>query len=102
MKNHSATTLSCPSSASTYRIQVRGILNPKWADYLGTLHILPERSARDEPLTTLYGPVQDQAALLGVLNLLYDLHYTILLVECTDEPRQTPEIRSTLKAGESG
>ena len=85
MNNRSTLSASRPSSANTYRIRVRGLLDPKWADYFGKLHIVENRSARDEAFTTLYGPVQDQAALFGVLNLLYDLHYTVLLVECLDE-----------------
>ena len=30
---------------------------------------------------------QDQAALSGVLNTLYDLHLPLLNVECIDEPK---------------
>lgn len=32
-------------------------------------------------ITTLSGPLIDQAALLGVINTLYDLHLTLLSVE---------------------
>jgi hypothetical protein len=45
------------------------------------MQITTNRGAHDETVTTLYGPLVDQAALLGVLNCLYDLHYAILLVE---------------------
>jgi hypothetical protein len=35
----------------------------------------------DPPTTTLEGELSDQAALAGVLNTLYELHLTLLLVE---------------------
>jgi hypothetical protein len=35
-----------------------------------------------KPVTTLRGEVRDQAALMGVLNSLYQMHMTILSVDC--------------------
>jgi hypothetical protein len=49
------------------------------------MQITTDRTSLEETVTTLYGPLQDQAALLGVLNLLYDLRCTILLVERMNE-----------------
>jgi hypothetical protein len=66
---------------ATYRIQIQGLLSSSWADYLGGLEI-EVTSERAWPVTTLTGFVQDQAALLGVLNGLYDLGYPLLSVEC--------------------
>jgi len=39
--------------------------------------------ADQKPVTTLSGQVRDQAELMGVLNSLYQLHMTILSVNCT-------------------
>jgi hypothetical protein len=37
--------------------------------------------AGSETVSTLFGPLPDQAALLGILNFLYDLRCSLLLVE---------------------
>jgi hypothetical protein len=37
--------------------------------------------AEEAPVTTLSGRLPDQAALLGVLNTLYDLHLPLLSME---------------------
>ena len=71
-----------------YRIEIQGVVDPKWADYLGGLDIAVERQ-RDPPITTLSGSVLDQAALMGILDSLYNLGFPILAVECqllTQEP----------------
>ena len=65
---------------AAYRIQIQGALAAHWAEYLGGLNIVVSRR-HDPPVTTLSGPVLDQAALLGVLNHLYDMGYPLLTVE---------------------
>jgi hypothetical protein len=67
--------------AATYRIKIQGSMSQSWTDYLGALEIDVSHES-DWPVTTLSGFVQDQAALLGVLNGLYDLGYPLLTVEC--------------------
>jgi len=63
-----------------YIITVQGIVGADWSDYLGGLTLsASERSA--QPITTLSGPLIDQGALLGVLNNLYTLGFSILSVE---------------------
>lgn len=65
--------------ASVYRIVALGRLDPKWEDHLGGLAM---RLADGEPLRTeLNGVLADQAALMGVLELLYARGVSILLVE---------------------
>ena len=64
---------------ATYRIRIQGTLGPQWADYLGGLDI--SVSQLDPPVTTLSGDVIDQAALIGIINGLYDLGYPLLSVE---------------------
>jgi hypothetical protein len=66
--------------SATYCIRVQGSLSQSWADYLGDLYIEVNHES-DYPVTTLSGPVLDQAALLGVLNSLYGLGYPLLSVE---------------------
>ena len=66
--------------SAIYRIRIQGSLSQSWADYLGDLYIEVNYES-DCPVTTLSGPVLDQAALLGVLNSLYGLGYPLLSVE---------------------
>ena len=44
--------------------------------------IASEPSAPGAPVTVLQGDVVDQAALLGILNLVYDLGLPLLSVQC--------------------
>jgi hypothetical protein len=63
-----------------YRIRVQGTLDESWSDRLGGMAITA--SSRDAAsVTTLVGHLTDQAALVGVLNMLYELHMPILEVE---------------------
>jgi len=63
---------------ATYQIRVRGILDPAWVDSFCGLRVLP--SARERNVTILTGTLPDQAALLGVLNALYDLQIPLLSI----------------------
>ena len=71
--------LSLDTSAK-YTITVQGYVSPRLADHLGlsiTSKINPSQS-----VTTLYGPVIDQAALMGILSSLYGKGFPLLAVEC--------------------
>jgi hypothetical protein len=48
----------------------------------GDMTLTTERLDEKQCVTTLRGLVADQAALMGVLNLAYDLSLVLLLVEC--------------------
>ena len=72
---------------ATYRIRVQGHVERNWSDRLGGLTVTRETSAEKLDITTLQGHLQDQTALSGVLNTLYDLHLPLLNVECIDEPK---------------
>lgn len=64
-----------------YRIRVSGNLDPSRSDVLGGMAIATRRPAGKPPATTLTGELQDQAALMGVLNTLYDSGYAIIEVK---------------------
>ena len=66
---------------ATYFIQVQGNLDVSWADRLAGMQIRARWNDGQTAVTTLIGPLADQAALLGVLNTLYDLHLPLLSVE---------------------
>jgi hypothetical protein len=52
-----------------YQIRIEGHLGPKWTDWFGGLTITLE----DNGDTLLTGPVEDQAALHGLLRKVRDL-----------------------------
>ncbi len=71
-----------------YRITVQGHLAEHWADRLGNMNNVSIRHTADAQRTaqtTLLSEVIGQAALWGVLNMLYDLHLPLLSVECLSD-----------------
>ena len=62
------------------------------APFVHDLEISPEESIANCPATWLTGDLPDQAALVGVLNRLYDLGFSLLLVECprVETPSSSP------------
>ncbi len=69
---------------ATYRIYVQGILDEQWSDRMGGVTITPGDQTSKSPVTVLAGRLLDQAALFGVLNLLYDMRLPLLAIECED------------------
>ena len=75
-----------PNEPITYQIQVQGQLDEGWADWLATMTM-----TYDGHVTTLAGPVADQAALRGMLCQLWDLNLTLVSVhrvETENEEKQ--------------
>ena len=66
---------------ATYQICVQGRLDQTWSDQLGGMKICPATMETGPPVTTLLGELRDQAALVGVLNILYEMHLTVLMVK---------------------
>ena len=62
-----------------YAIHIAGRLDTSWSDCLGGLTITFEEED-DSPVTALIGWLPDQAALVGVLNALYNARYPLLFV----------------------
>lgn len=71
--------------AATYRIEVQGRLDENWSGRLGGMRIALSSEADRSSVTTLSGRVRDQAALMGVLNSLYELHLPILSVDIVSD-----------------
>jgi hypothetical protein len=68
----------CPA---TYQISVLGQIGPTWSERLEGMTIQPTTGEAGATVTTLNGELSDQAALAGVLNTLYELHLTLLMVK---------------------
>lgn len=73
--------LSSDASAA-YEIRVQGYLDSTWSDRMGGVAIRSDSRQEGAPITVLTGEFQDQAALAGVLNTLYDLRLPLLSVRC--------------------
>lgn len=65
---------------AAYQITVRGTISPEWSDRLEGMTI--NRLTLDDGtiFTILIGALIDQAALSGVLNTLYEMHFTLVTV----------------------
>ena len=65
-----------------YQVRVLGWLNPNWSDRLEGMAVNLDATDEEQPICTLEGELLDQAALVGILVALYELHLPILLVKC--------------------
>jgi len=75
---------SRPGEPGRYEIRVQGHLAPRWASWFDGMTLTPH----DDGTTVIHGPVQDQAALHGMLRRLSDLGLTLISV--TSVPAGTP------------
>ena len=66
---------------ATYRIRVQGQLDTSWSPRLGGMEISTTSAPEQVPVTTLEGVLLDQAALAGVLDVLYSLCLPVISVE---------------------
>ena len=69
---------------ATYRISILGTLDKQWSDYCGGMTIEHQSFLDRYPMTILTGQLTDQAALVGVINSLYDMVCPIISVECVE------------------
>lgn len=65
---------------AVYKIKVLGDLNLSWSERLGGLQISVEKPKDRDPVSLLIGQINDQSALSGILNALYENHFTIISV----------------------
>ena len=63
-----------------YKIKVVGELKENWSKRLQGMQINVKRSPGRMPVSVLIGQINDQSALSGVLNALYDFNMTIISV----------------------
>ena len=77
---HTGRTLSLHEPAA-YRIRVQGQLDESWSPRLGGMAVHTATSKEGHVVTTLEGSLLDQAALAGVLDVLYNLGLPVISVE---------------------
>jgi hypothetical protein len=65
----------------TYRIRVPGRLDEHLSDWAEGMKVTVEQQGAGPPITTLTGPLVDQAALHGLLRRLYALGLPLIEVK---------------------
>ena len=76
---------------SIYRITIQGRLDPTWITDMCDMRVRHENHKGQSSVTTLTGELVDQAALLGILNVVYNLGYPLLSLSylaTADQPVQ--------------
>ncbi len=78
-----------------YRIRISGHLDTNWSDRLAGMTVTATGENNIQDITILEGRLADQAALSGVLNILYDLQFSLVSVEyldCTNSGKEGESI----------
>ena len=75
-------------SPSIYKIKVFGDLNQTFSERIGGMQLNVDRSHKEGPISVLIGQINDQSALSGVLNTLYNSQLTIISVAMLKEPNE--------------
>jgi hypothetical protein len=63
-----------------YHIRILGHLDESWSDHLSGMSIHPTTGAAGSQETLLTGELADLAALMGVLNTLYNMGFSLVSV----------------------
>ena len=74
-----------------YEITVKGTLDPGWSDWFTGMTVIVEALRARRPLTRLTGQVDDQAALRGMLNMLWDLNLSLVSVTCIEAREESDD-----------
>lgn len=69
------------NSPARFEIQVQGKVPGSWADRFGEMRVTSYDPGDGGAVSVLIGRVQDQAALMGVLQSLYGLQLPLISVE---------------------
>jgi hypothetical protein len=70
------------SHTAVYQIRVRGRLSPDWSERLQGMSVSFVEGKGHGTITELSGLLPDQAALMGVLDHLYNCGIPLLSMEC--------------------
>ena len=76
--------------SANYHIRIVGELEEGLPECLAGLRVTTSEQGNRQTITTLSGPLPDQAALFKVLMALYDMRLPLLSVLCVEE-REDPK-----------
>lgn len=65
---------------SNYSIGVDGHIDPRWSDRFEGMEVRLSHRKDGTQVTLLKGELPDQAALVGLLNNLYQMRFVVLMV----------------------
>ena len=83
--------MTVADEGSVYRIRIEGRLGAHWSDRLSGMRLVVHETRRGSAATELTGRLVDQAALIGVIDQLYNLGATLVVVERLEaEPGSRP------------
>jgi hypothetical protein len=88
-----------------YKIRVEGLISPRWLQLFDDLNVDTGKGECPNATTTLTGTMPDQAALIGLLQMLYTLGLPLLLVESQEEdclPASGPARTSVMNGPDAG
>ncbi len=63
-----------------YQIKAQGLVDPSWSEWFSGMDLVVETGTDGKMVTTLTGPVVDQAALRGIVTRLWDLNLTLVSI----------------------
>ncbi len=75
-----------PNQPAFYTIHAQGVLDVSWTDRMSGMAITVSHDPDAPAITTLTGPLADQATLESVLTTLYTLGLPLLSVESSAIP----------------
>ena len=91
MPRHTRTAHPERVADGTYRIRIAGVLGDEWSGRVHGMTISVDRSEPERSCTELIGELPDEAALMGVLDMLYTHGARLLSVELMRPGPHTPE-----------
>lgn len=74
-------------SPAIYKIKVYGEIKESLSERLQGMEINIQRSDEAKTVSILTGRINDQSALSGILNTLYDNHFTLISINTIDEKK---------------
>ncbi len=84
MQAHTPTAVQTHQATFTYEITVEGELDESWSDWFNGLLQHTQQTGTGTIITTLSGPIADQAALRGIISSIWDLNLVLLSVQRLD------------------
>lgn len=80
-----ATRYAESDAAHIYCLRATGHLDQTWASRLAWVEVQHDTDLDGKPITVLTGALPDQSALVGVVNLLFDLGMELISLNVVDD-----------------
>jgi hypothetical protein len=71
------------SQGNNFEIHIKGQLDESWSEWLEGMEVI----LQDNGEMILFGHIEDQAALMGILNKLYRLNLALLSISRVDQKK---------------